>query len=413
MDMNLEIAKLSNILEENERGTKIVTSNSDIIVVIAATGAGKSTFLHLINGHIMKVAGSNANNKISLNRSKEQVYPIGHTVSSETRNVRSCFPTESSTYYIDTPGLDDDLDAEIGIAALLTIHHVCSKANRIRFAVLINAHSLFQYETGSLNKYISFLKKVIGLNFRAHKEAFTFLFTHCNNAFNHISVNRLNNLKSEEKYSAIEYLRVRIRGQLSNISQGSEGFLKELADFCLNNYLGNYEILDPIMTDISSVRRSLECAFLGESSKKHFIQGSHNIVKTGLSRSSIYSLEKELDKAKINFIGTLEQNLHRILSGETKQKLKKEAMAICKIGCFIDRAKCKETVTEILEFLKNKSTNKINVLSANVHYLESLYDECDKYLKENKRTPLSTRYIWNICPPWWWLEVGWDSIYCL
>lgn len=230
--------------------------------------------------------------------------------------------------------------------------------------VILNAYAFFDEKAGGFKANLDQVRNFIGKNFKTHKKAFTFLFTKCTGAFSGIATEDLMNLKSEERLLVLRKARDQLKTKLEEVDL-AEGtpenlrYLMQLLVYYIEKENHFCEILDPIISDVSSIRERLEPAF----PQQHFLKGSDYIVRVNLALDSRTLLEKELERRKKNLKLKLENNLHVDLSEETKKMVLEESLVLCKVARFIDFEKCRETAIETLEFLTKVYSKKNSEIS--------------------------------------------------
>lgn len=88
----------------------------DVVVLIGSTGAGKTALLQSIVGHKLEKVWNDFQIRFVYDvvGDGEKHFDIGHTQISNTENVFTF--KDTSTFYVDTPGFDDNRHNEIDIA---------------------------------------------------------------------------------------------------------------------------------------------------------------------------------------------------------------------------------------------------------------------------------------------------------
>ena len=187
-NVGIDIQLLASILEKGKTATSSINEESDVILVIGGTGVGKSAFIQAIAGKklIRSFDSSLRKSSYIVEGTEVEGFEIGHGLQSKTRHMRSYLRQDTSTFYVDSSGFGDTQSVETDIATSICVREIAQRAGRLRFIVLINAFQFYSNRATELRKHLDVVAKFIGHNFFDHKQSFTFLFTHCNEAFSDV-----------------------------------------------------------------------------------------------------------------------------------------------------------------------------------------------------------------------------------
>ncbi|KAG6807943.1 hypothetical protein H0H92_005934 [Tricholoma furcatifolium] len=210
-------------------------SSSDlVIVVMGATGSGKSTFVNLLF--------------------EEEVAPVGHDLASETQLVRayhlpdSEFP-QNRIIIVDTPGFDDSERGELEIVRKISVWLAQSYDAKMQLAGVVYCHDITQRKwQGSTGRNFEVFEKLCG---PAAAKKVVLLTTMWDDAANQATLeNRVEKLKTSFW-----------KGMLDNKCVVQRGILtKEAAQDTIDLFLSQKAHYEPlqIQTDLVTNNKSLK-----------------------------------------------------------------------------------------------------------------------------------------------------------
>lgn len=342
---SIDVRLLAEILDAGNKATAHIGFNADVVLVIGGTGVGKSTFIQAIAGNAIKRGWDASLNKpcYVLDGTGEPGFEIGQGLTSQTMHVRSFLRESTSTYFFDSAGFGDNRGIEVDIATSVCVKAIAARAERLRFVVLINAYTFFVHRASELRKNLDLVAHFVGHNFQTYKKSFTFLFTHCNEAF--ASVRNLID-QGTDKGTVMKTAREELYHLLSETKKGTmDEHIRHLIHFLQKNLEKGYpfcDVFDPLLSNVPKIRSNVEprnrCAI--EKPKKH--------VKCSLTSTSRLVLNLELSKHREDIEKQLEQGIFDLT-------LRKEVLAIFTLANHIGEVICTEQAVAIRALLEQAS----------------------------------------------------------
>ena len=348
------VSKLAEILEKNESNTSDIDHNSEIIILVGATGSGKTTFLKAITGHELYLKKLDDTNKEVWDIEDDQDdQDIGHSFQSLTGALKCEVFSGPSTHVIDTPGFADTRNIAIDIATSISIRNVASKAKRVRFVVLINTHSIHADRAVGLRKNLEHVSKFIGDNFRAHEKAFTFLFSHCKDTIDALKQESYTekSYTAAEKEKVLKVAREQLRSFISEAFFSTNDLkVQKLIDFLqksLKKNSAHCDIFDPLFSNIAHLKEKI-------GMNSHSISNPREVIECNLSGDSRLTLNKEMSKRK----SSIDRDLKVTDYSETS--IQENATSLCTTAKFIADRELEKIVEEMMNSLEGKSTDLKN-----------------------------------------------------
>jgi hypothetical protein len=293
----VDIEYLVSILEKGKEATGSINQESDVVLVLGGTGVGKSTFLQAIAADQKLTRTFDTSLRKSpyvVEGDEVEGFEIGHGLESKTRHVRAYLREATSTYYVDSSGFGDTQGIETDIATSMCVQEIAQRAGKLRFVVLVNAFQFFSDRATELRRNLDVVAKFIGHNFRDHKFSFTFLFTHCNEAFSDVRSLIEDSVDAETILSAMRANIVKLLSETrkSTFDVPTQELIKFLGKslkkkdpFC--------DVFDPVFSDPQMIRSNVR-----PSSAKSCLEEPSKIVSCSLVPTAKLRLDQELQRRK-------------------------------------------------------------------------------------------------------------------
>jgi hypothetical protein len=340
---DIDIHLLASILERGKEATSQIDKDSDVVLVLGGTGVGKSTFIQAVAGQKMIRIYDNSLRKSAyiVEGNGVEGFEIGHGLQSMTRHVRCYLRQSTSTYYVDTSGFGDTYGIETDIATSICIREIAERAGKLRFVVLVNAFQFYTDRSTELRKNLDIAAKFIGHNFQDHKLSFTFLFTHCNEAFSDVR----NLIESSQSAESIrETMRANIVQLLGETKRSTSDLSTlELIKFLRKSLEKKYpfcDVFDPINSNLPDIRCNVE--LFSTEGCTQYIKEPSKIVKCSLTPTAKMRLDQEVNRRKRNISS-------KLIDGQFDEGLGEDVLAI--------RALCSRITSLSMEVIEELTVN--------------------------------------------------------
>ncbi|KAK3272875.1 hypothetical protein CYMTET_18851 [Cymbomonas tetramitiformis] len=292
----------------------------NIVIVVGQTDSGKSTFIHKIARRTLQKKEyrdhkDGSERLVYIADEPLEDFVIGHSKTSQTKHIRHYVPIcdggPSSVVYLDSAGYSDTSGIEVEIATSVSFYEVAMVCKAIRFVVLINCHS-FHTHRGDIVRSIVRLISTFVDDFFEHREAFTFLFTHADEALP---------LPPTASASQLDKVRQEILKQLydiySGMNQGDYDARKILLWIiqCLGKEKHSLvDVLHVIHTNTEELIKSVESFSYeqGQAGRPPAIGLSHcddqrpcDVVRTGWTTEIKFQIKHELEQTHRDLVFAL------------------------------------------------------------------------------------------------------------
>ena len=353
----VDLILLAQILEQGKAATASIGAGADVVLVLGCTGVGKSTFMQAVAGHSIVCGFDESLRKASyvVDGEGEEGFEIGHGMVSQTRHVRSYFREETSTFYVDSTGFGDTKCIEADIATSISVKQIASRAGKLRFVILVNAYAFYSNRATEVKKNLDLVAKFVGHNFDDHKKSFSFLFTHCNKAFEPVaSINDDNALSS---------FRNELLHLLSETKKATrEVSARKLISFLHSSLDKNYpfcDVFDPILSDLKVLRKNME-----PTTRNAILQPAQHVI-CSLTSSATIAIDHELRNRMASIESRSEEACFDVA-------FRDDVLAVCTLAAQTDRSFCHEQARALMLLL----TRSIDHLKTTIFQLakEGLLD---------------------------------------
>ena len=325
---------LTRLLELGRDGCVEVVDER-VVLLLGPTGAGKSLLINAIAGKRFRRKYNKDRQKLDYRVDGEKLegFRIGQKFKSQTRRVRAYQRRETGTYYIDSSGFGDNQCEYADVATSLSVRDLARKCERLRIAVLVNAYTFYNDRGTHLRNLLDFVSQLVGNNFDECKTAFTFLFTHCRDAFRSTATRQDDEEETLRKHLIALLKSVREAEHdkdLCNLINFLRSSLKKRLPFC--------DIFEPDLSDVSKICRHLEPS-------QNYLLDPASTVQCALTPSSRTKLSDELNGRTKTVRDKLEDRCF-------DDELKETVGDVATLASFVDDDFCRAVVQEMTGQLK-------------------------------------------------------------
>ncbi|XP_049822727.1 uncharacterized protein LOC126265406 [Aethina tumida] len=136
--------KVNRILDLMQEGDSVVnyTNNTNVILILGNTGAGKSTLTHFMAGNNDHLISKEVNDGSGEYLIEDLNDKIGKSISSKTRFPELMIDPETNTAFYDMPGFSDTRSTEQEISAAYCTKKVIDRYSNIKLVFVINYSSV-------------------------------------------------------------------------------------------------------------------------------------------------------------------------------------------------------------------------------------------------------------------------------
>lgn len=348
-DHSVDIHELSETIDTGEPQIRFL-AEKDVVLIIGSTGVGKSSFIQLMNGVVMKKVATGRYEPLDRKDDKYlKEFTVGHGQASTTKHIRA-YTSATGLVFCDLPGFKDTHSNIIDISTSVWIKKIAGVCKSIRLIFMVPMSMLRIVRGGMFNLEMQQFANLLKEGPENYQNSMYFIFTHKENTLSEEAalkeaVKSLKGLKKESSHEGA-------RSMIDVIIQHIKRVTKERQPLDSNLV----RILSPTDTNISDMvhcinhtvvplpKDTVRCSLTNEAAMA--VGLAYNKLQQTV-RDALFSVLPEKQNKLIGLIQscTLLSELVSEDKNETKNKLSSIVQEV-----HTEHSKCKQQLLTLLNY---------------------------------------------------------------